>query len=75
MDKGCSKGKCCSVKAQRHSNYAQLICALMFWRDKGERFSFALHYSGVLTWFLDIYDCYMYRILHEWGRWIEGDPQ
>lgn len=66
------------VKAQRCSIYAQLICASMFWGYKGERFSFPPHYSGVLTWFLDIYDCcttYMYSILHEWGRWIEGDPQ
>lgn len=45
------------VKAQRCSNYVQLICASMYWGDKGERFSFALHYSGVLTWCLDIYDC------------------
>lgn len=45
------------VKAQRCSNYVQLFCASMFWGDKCERFSFALHYSGVLTWFLDIYDC------------------
>lgn len=65
------------VKAQRCSNYAQLICASMFWGDKGERFSFSLHYSGVLTRFLDVYDCcttYMYSILQQWGRWIEGDP-
>lgn len=55
LDKGCSKEKCCSALRLRDAlimlNRSALPC---FGGDKGERFSFALHYSGVLTWFLDI---------------------
>lgn len=76
------------IKAQRCSNYAQSICASMFWGDrwkvKGERFSVALHYSGVLTWFPDIYDCCRTYVQHStwvgevewrrstvsWGAWL-----
>lgn len=64
------------VKAQRCSSYALLICASMLWGDKGERFSLALPYSGVLIWSLDSYDnVYVQYSTSVDGGWTEGDPQ